>query len=112
MSFPRLDLASYSTHNTRRLKYLYKKDQFKVCQFRSGPGYSPPARARNREFPKKCTLLLTEHSKKSPVTGRNAPSIRLRLVRSGGRVPSARVHRAGTASPERHNRAPRDFRGG
>jgi len=40
------------------------------------------------------------------------PSVRPPLVPSAGRVPSARVHRAGTASPERHNRAPRDFRGG
>jgi hypothetical protein len=60
-----LDLASYSSHNTRHLKYLYKKDQFKVCQFRNGPSDSPPATARNREFPKRYSLLFTEQSRES-----------------------------------------------
>src|ERR1700730_14652261 len=54
--------ASYSTHNTRHLKDLYKKDQFKVCQFRAFRRLRGP---RNREFPKKYSLLFTEQSRES-----------------------------------------------
>lgn len=66
MTFPRLDWASYSTHNTRHLKYLYKKDQCKLCQISLWTQrFGACKRQGTTNFQRSYSLLFTEQSRKS-----------------------------------------------